>query len=158
MIIGLCSMLLRFYATYWIYNDTKKMGLESSKRFMWTVGTLFVWYLAVPLYFILVRNSRTVPSRRQEPADNVTYSEPKGEAVDVSEKVTCPMCKKPVPSSFSFCPHCGYTMKPQCSGCGKTLEPEWATCPHCGTKVGEDETGDEIKPETKEEASTTEHE
>lgn len=138
MIIGLCSMLIRFYATYWMFNDTKKMNMESSKRFFWIIFTFAFWYFAVPLYFIFVKNKKSMPYR-PTPADNVVYGEPENGTVDVSEKVTCPSCKAQVPSSFSFCNHCGYTLKPQCSGCGKTLEPEWTACPHCGTKVGEEE-------------------
>ena len=139
MIIGLCSMLIRIYAVYWMFKDTKRLGIESSKRFFWLVFTLFFWYFAVPLYFILVRKSGPLPAR-PDPADNVTYGEPKNGTVDVSEKVICPKCGAKVPSSFSACNNCGYQLKPQCQGCGRTLESGWTVCPHCGTKVGEEET------------------
>ena len=137
MIISAISLCISLYATYWIYNDTRKCGFESSKCFMWAVFTLFFWYFALPIYFLVGRGSRTLPKQSYS-FDNYSHSEPRGETVDVSEKVTCPNCKKQVPSSFSHCQHCGYTMKPQCSGCGKNLEPEWTVCPHCGTKVEEE--------------------
>lgn len=142
MIISLLTFLLSAAAAYWVYNDTKSMGFSSSKCMIWTMFTFFFWYIALPIYFLIGRENKNLPKHSRQSDDAFYTEKEQGEdnTVDVSEKVICPKCGEKVPSSFSHCQHCGYTMKPQCSGCGRTLESDWSVCPHCGTKVGEDET------------------
>ena len=47
----------------------------------------------------------------------------------------CPGCSLIVRPGFTFCPHCGTSLRPTCSNCGKAVEIGWANCPQCGTKL-----------------------
>lgn len=47
----------------------------------------------------------------------------------------CPGCQKLSLGSFTFCPHCGTSLRPHCPQCGKAAEYGWVNCAHCGVKL-----------------------
>jgi hypothetical protein len=89
----------------YIYGDAKRRGMHYA---IWTVLAIFVPYLiGVLLYFVL---RDPIPSE-------------------------CPACHNFVLAKFTFCPHCGASVRPSCPQCGKSIEPGWVNCGYCGAKV-----------------------
>ena len=129
------SLVLGVLFGVWIYSDSKKHGYSQNLALLWALGSIALCWVVVPVYFLLGRRHRNLP-KPVDPADSVTLDTPEN-PVDVSEKVTCPMCASEVPSSFEKCPHCGFTLHLTCQNCGSELERDWKTCPHCGTPAPE---------------------
>ena len=61
-------------------------------------------------YFSFGRRKNT-KLQKENAADTVELARKSEEMIDVSEKIICPQCKRPVPSSFSKCPGCGKSLK-----------------------------------------------
>jgi hypothetical protein len=89
----------------YIFGDAKRRGM---RYVMWTLLAIFVPDLiGVILYFIL---RDPVPSE-------------------------CPACHNLVLAKFTFCPHCGASVRPICPQCGRHVETAWVNCGFCGTKL-----------------------
>jgi Double zinc ribbon len=89
----------------YIYGDAKRRGM---RYVMWTLLAIFVPDLiGVILYFIL---RDPVPSE-------------------------CPACHNLVLARFTFCPHCGASVRPTCPQCGRNVETSWVNCGFCGSKL-----------------------
>jgi RNA polymerase subunit RPABC4/transcription elongation factor Spt4 len=93
---------------------------------LWTIGTLAMPYVFLPLYLLLGRKPQ-MPVKRNN-ADIIDV-----EATPVEETIQCPMCASRIKEDFKICPYCGFTLKPKCESCGKELSREWRTCPYCNT-------------------------
>lgn len=112
------SLLLSFaissYSAYWIYNDSKNLGLIQSKSLLWALFSFFCWYIVIPIYFLLVRNNKRMPKRSPfiNKNSNQDFSKKTEEPVDITEKTICPYCEEEIPSSFSICPNCKKILKP----------------------------------------------
>lgn len=145
--------LLGAFAAYWIFNDSKKHDVPLWQSIIWAGISFFFWYIALPIYFMTVRQGKTnrPPMRNTYSAPNNNaddrYEEKRAGEVDISEKVECHECGQDVPASFTFCPYCGEQLKPECPACGKTLEKDWTVCPNCGTEVSDGK--EELKEEKK---------
>lgn len=59
------------------------------------------------------------------------------------EEITCPSCKKSIPSDSEFCYYCGHNLKPiiqtdtppsKCSNCQTIIEDTYEFCPNCGSQ------------------------
>jgi len=122
-IIGLAIAAL---AAYWVYSDARGRGHGSTTALLWSLGTLFMLVVFLPLYLIFGR--RLTPARRGEPAIDI-------EGVPVEELMHCPMCGSKVKEDFKVCPYCSHTLKPKCEKCGQDMNREWRTCPYCDTPV-----------------------
>ena len=129
------SLIIGILCAVWVYSDAKKHGYSQNLALLWALGTAALFWIVVPVYFLLGRRRKTLPQPVQ-PSDQVTLDSPEN-PVDVSEKVTCPMCASDVPSSFEKCPHCGFTLHLVCPNCGSELERTWKICPHCGAAAPE---------------------
>jgi len=129
----LCSAILAFL----VYRDARnKWGYSANYALLWGLGTLAAPYVVGVIYFFLGRKPQWKIPKRSDPSDSVSYST-KGDAVDVSEKISCPMCANLVPSSFEKCPSCGYTLHLHCTNCGRELDRSDKYCPGCGSKAPE---------------------
>lgn len=111
-------------AGYWVYSDSKGRGHDLNTTLLWTVGSLVIPYVFLPLYLLLGRKSQANGKRRDQDIIDV-------EATLVEDLVKCPMCASKVKEDFKVCPYCGFTLKPKCQTCGKELNREWKTCPYC---------------------------
>jgi hypothetical protein len=127
--------ILSAVIAYLIYRDAKnKWGYSQNTAMLWALGTLALPYVVGVAYILLGRKPRWKIPQEAKPSDAVTY-EGGEDAVDISEKIPCPMCGSRVPSSFGQCPKCGYTLHFCCTHCGSTLERGAKYCPECGTKA-----------------------
>jgi RNA polymerase subunit RPABC4/transcription elongation factor Spt4 len=89
----------------YVNGDARRRGM---RYVMWTLLAMFIPNaIGIILYFIL-RDPLMKP---------------------------CPGCSLIVGPGFTFCPHCGTSLRPTCSNCGKAVEIGWANCPQCGTKL-----------------------
>ncbi|MCX7780344.1 MAG: zinc ribbon domain-containing protein [Negativicutes bacterium] len=113
-------------AGYWVYSDSRSRGHEFGSTLLWTLGTLVMPLVFLPLYLLLGRKT-SMPSSRRD-ADIIDV-----EATPVEETSRCPMCAGRVKDEFKVCPYCAFTLKPKCEACGKELNREWKTCPYCNT-------------------------
>lgn len=118
------SFLIAFIAAYWVYNDARGRGHDLGSALLWSVGTLAMLIIVLPLYLLLGRKPR-VKSPKSGP-DIIDV-----EATVVGETVRCTMCGGKVKEDFKICPYCGYTLKPTCRSCGRALERGWKNCPYC---------------------------
>ncbi|MBI1738633.1 MAG: zinc ribbon domain-containing protein [Acidobacteria bacterium] len=91
-----------------VYADARRRAMRHT---MWTLIAIFVPYGIGMIFYFAMRDPLPAP---------------------------CPQCNVTVPASFTFCPHCGFAIRPTCSQCGKQVENSWANCAHCGTKLPKD--------------------
>jgi RNA polymerase subunit RPABC4/transcription elongation factor Spt4 len=101
------GLMLAFYVLLigYVNGDARRRGM---RYVMWTLLAMLIPNaIGIILYFIL-RDPLMKP---------------------------CPGCSLIVRPGFTFCPHCGTSLRPTCSNCGKAVEIGWANCPQCGTKL-----------------------
>ena len=80
----------------YVNGDARRRGM---RYVMWTLLAMFIPNaIGIILYFIL-RDPLMKP---------------------------CPGCSLIVRPGFTFCPHCGTSLRPTCSNCGKAVEIGWA--------------------------------
>ena len=81
--------------------------------------------------------SSTAPERLSTPSAAVGRT-PAGVTPKTGE--TCKYCGGALPAGrrITFCPHCGFAIRPTCSQCGKQVENSWANCAHCGKQLPKD--------------------
>ena len=92
----------------YVYGDAKRRFMRYK---LWTLIAIFVPYgIGMIIYFVM-RDPLPAP---------------------------CPGCSATVPASFTFCPHCGFAIRPTCSQCGKQVENSWSNCAHCGKQLPKD--------------------
>lgn len=120
------SLLIAFVAAYWVYNDAKNRGHESSTAILWALGTFAMLIVFLPLYLIFGRKTPIKKAPRDENIIDV-------EATVVEDSINCPMCGSKVKEDFKICPYCGYTLNPKCENCGQELKRDWKVCPNCQT-------------------------
>ncbi|EAX47751.1 conserved hypothetical protein [Thermosinus carboxydivorans Nor1] len=120
------SFIIGFIAAYWVYNDARSRGHELGTALLWSLGTLAMLIVFLPLYLLIGRKQAMKNTKRQEPVIDV-------EATPVNDQIHCPMCGAKVKEDYKVCPYCGYTLKPKCEACGRELSREWRTCPYCQT-------------------------
>lgn len=118
------SFLIAFIAAYWVYNDARGRGHDLGSALLWSIGTLAMLIIVLPLYLLLGRKPRM--KSPQSGPDIIDV-----EATVVGETVRCTMCGGKVKEDFKICPYCGYTLKPTCRSCGRELERGWKNCPYC---------------------------
>ncbi|MDR3560674.1 MAG: zinc ribbon domain-containing protein [Negativicutes bacterium] len=114
-------------AAYWVFTDARGRGHEFTTAILWSLGTLAMLIIFLPLYLIVGR--RLQPSRRSEKSIDI-------EAVPVEELVYCPMCGSKVKEDFKTCPYCSHSLRLNCEKCGRELDRRWRTCPYCEAPVG----------------------
>ena len=87
----------------YINRDAKRRGMSPT---LWTIIALIIPNaLGIILYFVL-----RLPLR-----------------------CTCPQCRQPVQTGFSFCPHCSCKLSPSCPQCQRAVGSSDIYCPYCGT-------------------------
>ena len=121
------SFIIGFIAAYWVYNDARGRGHELGTALLWSLGTLAMMIVFLPLYLLIGRKPRMTGAGRQRRDETIIDVE----ATPVEETVPCPMCGSKVKEEYKACPHCGCTLKPACSSCGRDLNREWRVCPYC---------------------------
>ena len=121
------TFIIGFIAAYWVYNDARGRGHELGTALLWSLGTLAMIFVFLPLYLLFGRKPRMTAAGRPQSRDDVIDVE----ATPVEETVYCPMCASKVKETYKACPHCGHTLKPRCESCGRELNREWRVCPYC---------------------------
>lgn len=123
------SMLIGLIVAFFVYNDAQKRGHSFFTSLLWTVGSVAMPIVIVPLYLLFGRKV-TLKDKRNSDPDIIDI-----EATVVEETVPCPMCGKKVGEDFLICPYCSHTLKPVCPSCGQEVNRECKICPHCQAKV-----------------------
>lgn len=120
------SFLIGFIAAYWVYNDARGRGHELGTAILWSLGTLAMMIVFLPLYLLFGRRPRMTGAgpRKDDTIIDV-------EATPVHETINCPMCASKIKEEYKACPHCGCTLKPKCESCGRELNRDWRVCPYC---------------------------
>ncbi len=92
----------------YVYGDAKRRFMRFT---MWTLIATFAPYGIGMIFYFAMRDPLPAP---------------------------CPGCSVAVPASFTFCPYCGFAIRPTCSQCGKQVENSWMSCAYCGKKLPKD--------------------
>ena len=124
MTIGFAIGLI---AAYWVYTDANSRGQDTSTVLLWSLGTVFIPVIILPLYLIIGRNRNI---RKRPHNDDIIDVDA---TVVMEETRTCPVCAGKVEPDFKLCPYCGYTLKLKCANCGREIDRDWKTCPYCQT-------------------------
>lgn len=119
-------------AAYWVYQDARTKGYTTSTVLLWTIGTLMMMVIVLPLYLLFGRRPKGRTRRGEQIIDVEATA-----VVDETNKIDCPMCGSKVQEDFKLCPYCGYTLKPKCLKCGQDVSREWRKCPYCQTPTPE---------------------
>ncbi len=123
------SMLIGLVVAFFIYNDAQKRGHSFLTSLLWTVGSVAMPIVVVPLYLVLGRRVN-VSNKRDSDPDIIDI-----EATVVEETIPCPMCGSKVQENFLVCPYCSHTLKPKCQSCGKEFPRDEKNCPSCQAKT-----------------------
>lgn len=123
------SMLIGLIVAFFIYNDAQKRGHSFLTSLLWTVGSVAMPIVVVPLYLILGRRAN-ISNKRDSDPDIIDI-----EATVVEETIPCPMCGSKVQETFLVCPYCSHTLKPKCQSCGNELKRDEKNCPYCQAKT-----------------------
>lgn len=118
------GLVIAFIAAYWVYNDARGRGHDLGYALLWSLGTLAMLIVFLPLYLVVGRKPKTVSERKDVTVIDV-------DAVPVEDAFNCPMCGSKVKDDYKVCPYCSYTLKPKCQSCGQELSRDWKTCPYC---------------------------
>lgn len=113
MILPLALFVLWIFILIWVYRDAERRGMNG---LLWTLLVLVGNVIGLIIYLIV----RSESGARAQAA--------------CCEK--CPSCGKDVGPGFTFCPHCGASLKPACPTCHKPIDKSWKVCPNCGTPLG----------------------
>jgi hypothetical protein len=106
-LLAFCILFVYINLIGYVHGDAKRRGM---RYVMWTFLAIFIPDgIGMILYFIL-----------REPVP-----------------VICPSCGNSVLAKFTFCPHCGTSVKPTCPHCGKPVELNWTHCGNCGATLPE---------------------
>lgn len=121
------GLLVAFIAAFWVYNDAKQRGHDIGSAILWSLGTLAMLVVFLPLYLIFGRKPQLKKNRTD--ADIIDV-----EATIVSGSYSnCTMCGSKIKDDFNVCPYCGYTLNPKCTNCGQQLSRDTRSCPTCQT-------------------------
>lgn len=116
-ILALIILFLWIAVTLWVYRDAEERGMHG---LLWGL-LVFAGNIIGLLIYLIVRNEENL-----RPLSSA--SAPRSRL--------CPSCGAGVQADFTFCPHCGSTMKNECPNCRKPVLMEWQLCPFCGEKLG----------------------
>ena len=106
-------LIIWIFVIVWVYRDAASRGMHG---ILWGL-LVFIGNIIGLLIYLIVRSDQ-LPPRKEEP-----------------ETLQCPSCSRSVSQNYSFCPHCGASMKGQvCPDCQEPVEKGWKACPHCGNK------------------------
>ena len=97
--MAIISMLIGLLAAFFIYNDGKKRGHGAIKLMFWSVSSLVMPYVIVPLYFLLGRSAK----EQDQYYDNDVIDI---EATVVEETMCCTRCGNEINEDFLVCPYC----------------------------------------------------
>lgn len=111
----------------WVYKDAERRGMNG---LLWAL-LVFIGNLIGLLIYLIVRQDNPLREGEGRASPGPPAAIPPSEV----KTTVCPSCKKPVESSFVFCPHCGASLRPVCKGCGKQVDSVWKVCPHCGAPL-----------------------
>ena len=112
----------------WVYKDAERRRMNG---LLWAL-LVFIGNLIGLLIYLIVRQDHPVCSELAGTSNTSPAS-----ASDAAGKklITCPACQKPVEPSFTYCPHCGASLRQTCPSCGKLTETGWKVCPYCGAQL-----------------------
>jgi DNA-directed RNA polymerase subunit RPC12/RpoP len=125
------SMLVGIIVAFFIYNDAQKRGHTFFSSLLWTVGSVAMPIIIVPLYLMIGRRRNVSDTRDSDPSIIDI------EATVVEDTIPCPMCASKVQESFLVCPYCSHTLRPTCPSCGKKLERDEKICSTCQAETGQ---------------------
>jgi hypothetical protein len=111
-VLPLALIALWIYVIVWVFRDAERRGMNG---LLWALLVLIGNIVGLIIYLIV----------RSE-----TPGKPRVAAVE-----KCPGCGNENPPGFSYCPHCGASLKPVCPGCKKPVDRSWKVCPNCGTSL-----------------------
>ncbi len=114
----------------WVYKDAERRGMSG---LLWAL-LVFIGNLIGLLIYLIVRQDHPL---REEQGGGGSVP-PAAAPSPVATTTECPVCHKPVETSFVFCPHCGASLQAGCKSCGKQVDPAWKACPHCGAPLKSD--------------------
>jgi len=113
MIFPLALFVLWIFILIWVYRDAERRGMNG---LLWTLLVLVGNVIGLIIYLIVRSESVNRPPTAS------------------AEK--CPNCGNTLGPGFTYCPHCGASLKPVCPNCKKTIDKAWKVCPNCGTPLG----------------------
>ncbi len=112
LLLPLLLLALWIYVIVWVYRDAERRGMSG---LLWALLVLIGNIVGLIIYLIV--RSETPGKTRASAAEK------------------CPGCGTENPPGFSYCPHCGASLKPVCPGCQKLVDRSWKVCPNCGTSL-----------------------
>ena len=97
--MAMISMLIGILTAFFVYNDAKKRGHGAVTAILWSVGSIVVPYIILPLYLLLGRRNQ----QRQYNDNDVIDIEA---TVIEEETMSCTKCGHKIEEDFLVCPYC----------------------------------------------------
>jgi hypothetical protein len=112
LLLPLAFLALWVYVIVWVYRDAERRGMSG---ILWALLVLVGNIVGLIIYLIV--RSETMGRPREASTEK------------------CPGCGTGIARGFTYCPHCGASLKPVCPGCQKPVDRAWKVCPNCGTSL-----------------------
>ena len=109
--MAMMSMLFGLLTAFFLYNDAKKRGYGAIMLILWSVGSVVMPYVFVPLYLLFGRKTK----EREQHYDREQYYDNDVidiEAIVVEETINCTKCGNEIKEDCSVCPNC---QEPTCT-------------------------------------------
>ena len=101
-------LMMESIVALWVVNDARTRGKSALHAYWWGLGTLLVFPIVLPAWFLL--RPKTTSSTRSTPepltSTRETLGTPIPEHGDKARSKICDSCGKFYLGNFSKCPHC----------------------------------------------------
>lgn len=97
--MAMISMLIGLLTAFFVYNDAKKRGHGALTAILWSIGSVIMPYVILPLYLLLGRKTK----EQNQYYDNDVIDI---EATVVEETTNCIRCGNKVKEDSLVCPYC----------------------------------------------------
>ena len=105
--MAMISMLIGLLIAFFVYNDARKRGSGLIRAILWSVGSVVVPYVVLPLYLLVGRTTKEKNQYYDKPRDQYYDNDVIDiEATVVEETINCTKCGSKVKEDSLVCPYC----------------------------------------------------
>ena len=103
--MAMISMFIGILTAFFVYNDAKRRGNGAITSVLWSVGSIVMPIVILPLYLLV---GRKIKQQKQYDTSDVIDIE----ATVVEETINCSMCGRNLAEDFVVCPYCQAPNRP----------------------------------------------